>query len=78
MNISSRHSISNFAHYKDIYCVTNFAKVSICGGWFLCVVSYYIYIYIFYNLHLEKLSMDNNMVRKFELECLLLILIYFN
>ena len=42
MNISGKHSNSNFAHTFDFHCLTNFAKVSICRRWSPFGVSNYV------------------------------------
>ena len=63
MNISSRHSNSNFAHSLDFHPLTNFAKnINLSCRWFL-------------KLSIYTLKSDQWITiwwAKFELECLLL------
>ena len=59
----------------DFHCLNNFAKK------YQFVVDSFSSVWVIlstFNLHHEACSMDNNMVSKFELECLLLIFIYSN
>ena len=76
MNISKRHSNTNFAHSFGSYCLTNFWKsiqLSLMVSLW-CEVFFFFFFYVTFNLHDEKTSMDTNMVKKkIELECRLLI-----
>ena len=68
MNISSRHSNSNFAHPFDFHCLTSFVK----KYQFLFGVTYNV------NCRFTTWKVTNGCWAKFELEYLLLIFFYSN
>ena len=76
MDIStSRHSSPNFAHFFDFHCLSNFAKCTnlswMVSLWYELLYKYSIYTF-------KRDQWITIWWAKFELECLLLIFIYFN
>ena len=75
MDISNRHSQSDFAHSFDFHCLTNFAK----GINLLCKASLWCVLLRKRPIYTSKSDRWIPLWwAKFELECLLMIFIYFN
>lgn len=75
MDISNRHSQSDFAHSFDFHCLTNFAK----GINLLCKASLWCVLLRKRPIYTSKSDRWIPLWwAKFELECLLIIFIYFN